>query len=150
MRKQKLLLISDVEDVGRSGDIVSVRKGYARNFLVPKKLAIVASKSTEKIQEQLILERAKRAAFEKEQAEQLAIKLAEVVMQTKVKVDPEGHLYGSVTAFDISTMLKERGFKVEKRHVILIHPIKTLGQYKVALKLEEGVAAEVTLEVLSE
>lgn len=150
MRKQKLLLLQDIEDVGRIGDVVSVRAGYSRNFLIPKKLAIVASQATVMLQEQLKAERAKKAIVEKEAAETLAKALIELTLQTMVKVDPEGNLYGSVTAFDISNLLKAKGYKVEKRHVVLIHPIKTLGSHRIALRLEEGVAAEVTLEVLSE
>ncbi len=147
----KLLLVQDVEDLGRSGDIVSVKPGYARNFLIPQKLAMVADKRALQLQARLQEERKQRAIVDRKESEELAGKLESVVLTTIVKVDHDGHMYGSVTALDIVKMLEEQGYSaLEKRSVQLKHPIKTTGSHKIHLKLNEGVAAEVTLKVVAE
>jgi large subunit ribosomal protein L9 len=149
MRNQ-LLLLEDVEDLGRSGDLVSVKPGYARNFLLPKKIAVIADKFTLRMQEKLKKERAKRAEVDRKEAEELSKKIDGMVMTIEVKVDPDGHMYGSVAALDIVRLFEKEGITLERRNVILAHPIKTLGVYPIQLKLKEGVPAQITLKVMSE
>lgn len=147
----KLLLLEDVEDLGRSGDIVSVKPGYGRNFLLPQQKAVVATKGTLRMQAKLQEERLKRAAEEKKQAEKLAERFVDFSIETIVKVDPEGHLYGSVTVVDIVDMLeKQLGMTVEKKCILLKHPIKVLGEHTIELKLHEEVPATFLLKVLAE
>lgn len=146
----QLLLIQDVDDLGRSGDIVSVKPGYARNFLIPQKKAVIADKFTLRMQARLQEERAKQAEVDKKEAEQLAHKIEGKVLKIEVKVDPDGHMYGSVSAVDIARLFEKEGIKLEKRNVLLAHPIKQLGVYPIVLKLKESVPAQITLKVMSE
>ncbi len=147
----KYLLIEDVEALGRSGDIVSAKPGYARNFLLPQGFAVVADKNALRMQAKLQEERLKKAAEDKQQSEALAARLEGLTVTKVVKVDHEGHMYGSVTAADISNLLKaEHGFEVEKRFVQLKHPVKELGVFTVQLRLKEGVTSALTLKVMPE
>ena len=145
-----LLLLKDVENVGRSGDVVTVRPGYARNFLLPQKMAVVADKHTLRMQAKLQEERAKQAIQDKNEATALSEKIAPMELSLVAKVDPDGHMYGSVTALDISKLLKEKGFNVERHFVKLLNPIKTLGVYEIQLVLKENVEAQIALEVESD
>jgi large subunit ribosomal protein L9 len=146
----QLLLIEDVDDLGRSGELVRVKPGYARNFLIPQQKAVVADKRTLRMQAALQEERAKRAVIDKKEAEVLAEQIRDIVLVIEVKVDPEGHMYGSVTAHDIVNLFAEKGFKLEKKNVVLTQPIKELGVKKMTLKLKEGVTVEFTLKVIKE
>lgn len=147
----KLLLINDVDDLGRSGDVVTVKPGYARNFLLPGKFAVPADKQTLRMQAKLQEERRKKAIEDRKDAEKLATKFEGLTVSTVVKVDHEGHMYGSVTALDICHLLKEQAsIDVEKRSVQLKHPIKEVGDYTIAIKLKEGVLTQVQLKVIPE
>jgi large subunit ribosomal protein L9 len=148
MRNQ-LLLLEDVEDLGRSGDVVSVKPGYSRNFLLPKKKAVIAGKFTLRMQTKLKEERAKRAEVDRKDAEELAHKIEGMVLSIEVKVDPDGHMYGSVSVLDIVHLFANEGIVIERRNVLLPHPIKTLGIHPIHLKLKEGIPAHMTLKVHS-
>lgn len=146
----QLLLLEDVDNLGRSGDVVSVKPGFARNFLVPQKKAVVADKFTLRMQARLKEERAKRAEKDKKDAEFLAERIGAKVYEITVKVDPEGHMYGSVAVMDIVRLFEEEGIPMEKRNVVLAHAIKTLGDHTITLRLQEGVPASFTLRVKSD
>ncbi len=145
----QLLLIEDIEDLGRSGEIVKVKPGYARNFLL-KRRAVIASKNTLRMQSRLQEERAKRAEVDKRDAEALAGRVNGMHLTITVKVDPEGHMYGSVAAHDIVTLFAQEGITLEKRNVVLPQAFKELGTFPVTLKLQEGVPAQITLTVQSD
>jgi len=147
----KLLLIEDVRDLGRSGDIVAVKPGYARNYLLPQGVALIADRRTLRIQERLQQERAKKAAEDRKEAEAQAKQLETIVLETRVKTDPEGHMYGSVAVQDILDLLAEVAkIEVDKKGVLLKHPIKALGIHRVELRLNEGVEAAVVVKVMNE
>ncbi|KAF3362118.1 50S ribosomal protein L9 [Chlamydiales bacterium STE3] len=147
----KLLLIQDVEDLGRCGDLVNVKPGYARNFLIPQQLAILADKRTLKIQARLQEERQQKAAVDKSESEALAQKLEGATIEIQVKVDHEGHMYGSVNQADIIRLLQEQhSVELEKKNILLKHPIKEVGVSEIELKLKEGVRASVTLKTVPE
>lgn len=147
----KLLLIEDVEELGRSGDVVSVRPGYARNFLLPQGFAVVADKNALRMQAKLQEERKQKAIVDRQEAEKAASALEGVVLTIVVKVDHEGHMYGSVSAHDIISLLQEQvNVALEKRSVALKHPIKETGVHTITIKLKEGVASEITLKVVPE
>lgn len=146
----QLLLIEDVEDLGRSGDVVKVKPGYSRNFLLPQKKAVIAGKHTLRMQAKLKEERAKLAEVDKKESEELARQIEAMALSITVKVDPEGHMYGSVSAVDIVALFESQGIRLEKRNVAIAHPIKELGVHKVTLKLKEGVPATFTLNVESD
>lgn len=145
----KLLLIEDVEDLGKSGDIVSVKSGFANNYLLPKKLGIRPNKQVVKLQARLQEERAKRAVEDRREAEELAAKLANVTLTTIVKVDQEGHMFGSVSALDIIKLLLDaEGIELTRKAVRLVHPIKATGVYTISLRLKEGVEASLQLKIV--
>lgn len=147
----KLLLLQDVDALGRSGDIVNVRPGFARNFLLPRGLAILADKNALRRQNRLKEERSKQAAIDKQESEEHANRLKDVTMSTVVKVDHEGHMYGSVSATDIVRLLEEQiSLVLEKRAIQLPHPIKEVGVHTIKVKLKEGVLASFVLQVVAE
>lgn len=147
----KLLLIEDVEALGRSGDIVNVKPGYARNFLMPQGYAVVADKNALRRQARLQEERQKRAIVDKQEADKIAASLENVTLTTIVKVDHEGHMYGSVSAHDVANLLLEQAkVEIEKRAVALKHPIKETGVHAITIKLKEGVTTQVTLKIVPE
>jgi large subunit ribosomal protein L9 len=151
MANSKLLLIHDVENLGRSGDIVAVRPGYARNYLLPQQLAIIASPSALRMQAKLQEERKKKALIDKSEAEAQAGKLTGIVVTTSVKVDKEGHMYGSVSAADIAELLLgQHQIALEKKAMHMKHPFKEVGVFEIPIKLKEGVAAQITLKIVPE
>lgn len=145
--KMQLLLVEDVDNLGRSGDIVSAKRGYVRNFLIPEKKGVIANKQTLKRQALLKAEREKRAAFDKKEAEALAARLVDFKIRHEAKVDPEGNMYGSVTQHDVVVMLGEKGIVVEKINIQLPQPIRALGHHTIQLKLKEGVRSSFLLEI---
>lgn len=147
----KLLLIEDVFNLGRSGDVVSVKPGYARNFLLPQGFAVVADKRALQMQAKLQEERKVKAAHDLKESQELAKQMEGMTLSTTVKVDQEGHMYGSVSALDIVRMLEEdQKIQVEKNSVMLKHPIKAVGVHTIELKLKEGVVASFVLKVIPE
>ncbi len=146
----QLLLLDDVDDLGRSGDVVNVKPGYARNYLLPKKKGVVANRYTLRLQAKLKEERIKRAENERKASEELAARFAGTELEIEVKVDPEGHMYGSVSVLDIIRLFEQQGVQIEKRNVVLPHPIKVLGVHELQLKLKEGVAMPFILKVVSD
>lgn len=148
---QQLLLIKDVDHLGRSGSIVRVKPGFARNYLIPMGYAIVADKKALRMQASLQEKREQLAVVDKQESEKLAEKIQGITLSTTVKVDHEGHMYGSVAAVDIVHLLAAQlGLEVEKRAVQLKHPIKTVGEHKVLIKLKEDVKAELLLTITAE
>lgn len=148
--RQQYLLLEDVEDVGRSGEVISVKVGFARNYLIPKQKAVPATGHTLRMQAKLQEERSKQAAIDKQLASELAAKLEGSTLKIVVKVDPEGHLYGSVSQLDIVHLFETEGVKLDRKNIVLLHPIKELGAYQLSLKLKEGVVCNYTLNVISD
>jgi large subunit ribosomal protein L9 len=148
--KQKLLLLQDVDSLGKKGEIVTARPGYVRNFLLPYGFAVVASPNTLRSQEKLKKEREAQAKIDREEASQLAAQLATIQLQIRVKVDPEGHMYGSVSSSDIARLFQEQGLPVEKKYIQLTRPIKETGVHKIHLKLKEGLPVVCDLMIIPE
>lgn len=148
--KQQYLLIEDVEDVGRSGEVISAKPGFARNFLLPQQKAVLATEHTLRMQTRLQEERAKQAAVDKKAAEDLADKLRGTILKITVKVDPEGNMYGSVGPTDIIELFAKEGIPVDRRNIGLNKPIKEVGVHSMTLKLKEGVMCDYTLQIIGE
>lgn len=149
--KTQLLLLEDVTNLGRKGELASAKPGFVRNFLLPQKKAVVADKRTIRMQEKLRKEREVQAAEDKKDAEALAVRLKDKTLSITVKNDTQGHLYGSVAAVDIVKILDEQeGVQLERKNVVLPKPIKTLGVYDIELKLKEDVPATFKLKVNGE
>jgi large subunit ribosomal protein L9 len=154
-----LLLLEDVIGLGKQGDLVKAKPGYTRNYLVPRlrrdqnsqektSLAVFATPSTVRKRAVLLKQRAERAERDKVEANDLASKLETYVLEVVKKVDPYGHMYGSITALDIAKALSENNFPIDRRMVLLPKPIKEVGEIKVNLRLKEDVPASFTLKVI--
>lgn len=137
----KLILIKDVENLGQIGDIVNVKEGYARNYLIPKKLVLEATKANEKIVEKEKIKAEQRRKESKKTAEELCQKLEKLSLTAPVQVGENDKLYGSVTSQDISDLLKKEGFDIDKRKIELPTAIKVLGIYSVKIKLDPEITA---------
>lgn len=142
-----VILREDVPHLGHIGDIVKVRPGYARNYLLPRGLATVADKRNVRVLEhekRIVDERRKRALSA---AEQLAARLNTTTITIAARAGEEGKLFGSVTNLDIERALTEAGLTIDRRRIRLDDPIKTLGEHKVSIALSAGVQAEATVVV---
>lgn len=148
--KQQLLLLQDVDALGKKGEVVIAKPGYVRNFLLPKGFAVIASPNTLRKQERLKEERAKQAAIDRKESEELACQIEGTALEIKVKVDPEGHMYGSVSAADIARLFQEQGLPVEKRSVLVTKPIRETGAHKITIKLKEGISVICHLSIIPE
>lgn len=145
--KQQLLLLQDVEALGQKGELVTARPGFVRNFLLPQGFAVVATPNMLRKQERLRAERAKQAVVDKKESEELALQVEGSTLEIDVKVDPEGHMYGSVSANDIAKLFQEKGLPIDRKAVMLNKPIKETGLHKITLKLKEGVQASFNLKI---
>jgi large subunit ribosomal protein L9 len=146
----QLILQEDVEKLGNRGDLVEVAAGYARNFLLPRKLALEATPSNLKRLERMRVTFAKKEATEKEAAQKLAELLAAVSLSFTRKAGENEQLFGSVTSADISEALAAQGFTIDKRKITLTDPIKLVGEYEIPVKLHREVVANVKLVVKKE
>jgi large subunit ribosomal protein L9 len=146
----EVILKDDVLHLGHRGDLVKVADGYARNFLLPRKLALQATSANKAVVEQMKNAAARRSATEKALAEALAVKLSPVELEFTRKSGEAGHLFGSVTSADIAAALTAKGFEIDRRKIQLDEPLKSLGEVAVAIKLYREVVAHVKVTVLAE
>ena len=150
MAHTKLLLREDVDDLGARGEIVRVRAGYARNYLLPRKLAVEATASNVKQIEQERARLLKKEAAERSTAEGQAEKIRSLVLDFKRKSGETGALYGSVTSMDIAEALKQRGYEIDRHRIHLVEPIKRLGEFAVPVRLHRDVSLDLQVRVAPE
>jgi large subunit ribosomal protein L9 len=150
MAHTNVLLREDIDDLGARGEIVKVKAGYARNYLLPRKLAVQATASNVKQIEQERAALLKKEAKEKGTAEEQAAQMKSLRLSFTRKVGEHGMLYGSVTSMDIAEALKERGYEVDRRRITLREPIKETGEFTVPVRLHREVMVEVPVEVAAE
>ncbi len=146
----EIILQEDVENLGQIGDVIKVRDGYARNYLLPRSLALEANRRNLRV-----LEHQKRlVAAKKErtlnQAQTLGAQLAALTVVVPARAGEEDRLFGSVTNLDIEKALKAQGVKVDRRKILLAEPIKQLGTYTVSIQLSGGVRGNVSVQVVRE
>jgi len=146
----EIILREDIENLGTRGDVVKVAAGYARNFLLPKKLAVPATDSNRKIVEQERQAHLRREAKQIGEAQELAKLVGAVTVTITRKAGENDQLFGSVTAADISDALTAQHYNVERRKINLEEPIRTLGGHKVTVRLHREVTAEITVNVARE
>ena len=144
----EVILIKDVEKVGRAGTVVQVKEGFARNFLFAHNLAKPATAASLKKLEQEEQEKSAQFSKAKEESSQIKKRLSELSLTIGAKTCDDEKLYGSINAFDISEALKEEGFSIDKSNIELVEPIKSLGIYEVPVKLHPQVTATVKLWVV--
>jgi large subunit ribosomal protein L9 len=143
----EVILREDVDKLGSRGSVVKVADGYARNFLLPKRLAVTASDANKKIVEQEREAHLRREAKAQTDAEDLAKLMANVKLTFRQKVGENNQLFGSVTAKDIADALEAQRFHIERRKIQLDEPIRTLGDHKVTLRLHRDVSAEIDVVI---
>ena len=143
----KLILREDVENLGKGGELVDVKPGYGRNFLLPRGLAVVANtKNVRELEHQRSVASAKAAKL-KASAEAVAKRLAATPVVLKRKAGEQDKLFGSVTAIDIAEALAARGLQIDRRSIDLAEPLKTVGEFEVPVKLHHEVAGKVKVKV---
>ncbi len=146
----EVILKEDVANLGHRGDVVKVADGYGRNFLLPRKLAMQATEANKNVIEQMKAAAARRSATEKAQAQELVVKLEPVVLSFTRKSGENGQLFGSVTSADIAGDLAAKGFDVDRRKIQVSEPLKSLGDYTVAIKLHREVTAHIKVQVVAD
>ncbi len=146
----QVILNEDVPKLGRTGDVVKVRAGYARNYLLPRKLAVIADERNVRAFEHQKRIGAMRREAKKSQAVALKERIEALALTLSARAGEEGKLFGSVTNIDIERALRERGFDIERRKIVLDEPIKQLGDYTVPIKLDHEVEASLKVSVAAE
>jgi large subunit ribosomal protein L9 len=146
----QIILQEDIEKLGHRGDIVTVKPGYARNFLLPRKLAVEASAGNLKAIERIRTSLAKKTATELDAAQKQANLLNGISLNFTRKTGENDQMFGSVTTADIAEALVAQNFKIDKRQIQIAEPIKTLGEFPVTVKVFRDVAAQVTIHVAKE
>ena len=150
MATTNILLREDIENLGGRGEIVKVKAGYARNYLLPRKLALLATKGNLKQVEQEREQLLKKAAEERSTAEMQAAQMENIRLEFERLAGETGTLFGSVTSMDITSALKEKGYEIDRRQVVLKDAIKELGDFTVNVKLHREVVLEIPVTVKSE
>jgi large subunit ribosomal protein L9 len=145
-----IILREDVDKLGARGQVVKVSPGYARNFLLPRRLAVAATDANKKIVEQERQAHLRKEVVLQSEAEDLAKLLGAVSIEIARKAGENGQLFGSVTAADIADALEARKFNIDRRKIQLDEAIRTLGEHKVTLRLHRDVSTEVTVTVVAE
>ncbi len=146
----KIILKTDLEKLGKAGDIVEVKRGYARNYLIPKGFAVEATASNLKLVEQEKAALQRRLQKEIDEAKAFAAQLENVEITAKVQVGEENRVFGAVTNQTVSDLLAEKGFDVDRKKILLEEPIKQLGVFDIPIKLHSEVEAKIKLWVVRE
>jgi len=143
----KIILFEDVPRVGKTGAVVKVADGFFRNYLFPRKMAVEATPENMKLLEHKKKTLEKVSVQEKNEAEELAKKLAEITIRVRLKAGENDRLFGSVTSAELAEKLKEAGYDVDRKKIHLIDPIRSLGEFPVEIKLHPEVPAKITVIV---
>jgi len=146
----KIILKKDLDKLGKAGEIVETKNGYARNYLIPKGFAVAASASNMKIYEQERLAVQRKFEKERQEAEALAAQLAKVSITATIQVGEEDKVFGAITNQNIADLLKEKGFEIDRKKIILEEPLKALGVFEVPIKLHSEVEARVKVWIVRE
>ncbi len=146
----KVILKEDVQNLGQQGDVVEVKSGYARNYLMPQKLAILFTKQQKKSIEEAQRVEERKLEREKDQLESVLKQVEDLSLSLKMQSEEDSKLFGSVTKLDIVKLLEENGVTIDKKYVDLSSPIKTLGEHKVNIVFTKEMSASFTLTVEKE
>lgn len=147
----KVILLSDIKNVGKKDEILNANDGYARNFLFPKKLAVEATPDNLKKLKDKKDSEAHKKELDKQKAKETAEKINKLELILKVKAGENGKIFGGITAKEISEELKKQNnIEVDKKKIVLSETIKTLGRFSVDIKLYEGISAKLTIDIKSE
>lgn len=147
----EVILQKEVENLGNQYELVKVRPGYARNFLIPRGLAVVATPSSRKVMDEIIKQRAHKEEKFKKDAENLAVKLKDVVLKIAAKAGENGKIFGSVNAIQLAEAIEKLGYKIDRKNIDLkSDTIKSTGKYTANVRLYKDISTEVAFEVVAE
>ena len=146
----EVILKQDVQGLGYKNDIVKVKPGYGRNYLIPNGFALLASPSNKKLVEENIRQAAHKAAKVKQDAEALASKIGDIVIEIGAKAGESGKIFGAVTALQVSEALRAKGFDVDRRKIVFKEQPKQTGTYTVTLDLHKEIKHEININVVAE
>ena len=146
----QVILKEDVANLGYKDDIVTVKNGYGRNYLIPTGKAVIASESARKVLAENLKQRAHKLAKIKADAEELAAKLNGLVLTIGAKTSATGTIFGSVNNIQVAEELRKQGFDIDRKTIVIKDAIKEVGSYSAVIKLHREVSAEITLEVVAE
>ena len=146
----EIILLEDIQNLGYKDDVVKVKDGYGRNFLIPQKKAVLATPSAKKVLAENLKQRAHKIAKIKVDAEALAAQLENLTLNIAVKVSETGRIYGSVTTIQVAEALEKAGFSIDRKTISIKDEIKELGSYKAQVKLHKETAVDINLEVIAE
>ena len=146
----EVILKQDVQGLGYKNDIVKVKPGFGRNFLIPQGFAVIANASNKKMAEEIIRQVAHKAAKLKQDAEALAAKIGELTLELGTKAGESGKIFGAITALQIADALRAKGIDVDRKRVIFKEQPKELGTYTVTLDLHKEVKHEISIKVMAE
>jgi large subunit ribosomal protein L9 len=146
----EIILTSDIPNLGYKGDILTVKPGYARNYLIPQKLALIANEANKKIMAENEKQAAHKIAKMKEEATNLANKLNANPIRITAKAGASGKIFGSITTLQIAQVLSLEGYEIDRRKISLKSEIKEVGNFVAIIDLHKEVKAEVNLEVVAE
>ncbi len=146
-----VILKKDIPNLGEQNDLVSVKDGYARNYLIPKKLAIIATASIKKAHEEIIKQRAHKEEKIRQEAEALVEKIKDIKLTIAAKTSSKGKIFGSINNIQIAEELKKEGHEIERKNIsIKEEPIKNVGSYTAHIKLYRDITVDVPFEVVTE
>jgi large subunit ribosomal protein L9 len=146
----EVILTQDIQNLGYKNDIVVVKPGYGRNYLIPQGLAILANKSNKKMIQENIRQAAHKAEKIKNDAQEMAEKIGDLELEVGAKVGESGKIFGAITALQISDALKEKGFEIDRKKISFNSDVKTVGNYSVTIDLHKEVKKDIPFKVVSE
>ena len=146
----QVILLEDVANLGYKDDIVTVKNGYGRNFLIPQKKAVFASESAKKVLAENLRQRAHKLEKVKTDAQTLAERLEGITLTIGAKTSSTGTIFGSVTNIQIADELAKKGFEIDRKTILIKGPVKEVGSYKAAVKIHKDIFVEIPFEVISE
>jgi large subunit ribosomal protein L9 len=146
----QVILLEDIANLGYKDEIITVKSGYGRNYLIPQKKAIIASESAQKVLKENLRQRAHKLEKIKANAQDLAAKLNGITLTVGAKTSSSGTIFGSVTNIQIADELAKKGFEIERKSILIKESVKEVGSYKAIVKLHKEISVEIPFEVISE
>jgi len=146
----QVILLEDVINLGYKDEIVTVKSGYGRNYLIPQKKAVIASESAKKVLAENLRQRAHKLEKIKGDAQTIAAKLEGMTLTIGAKTSSTGTIFGSVTNIQIADELAKKGFEIDRKTILIKEPVKEVGSYKAVVKLHKDISVEIPFEVISE
>jgi large subunit ribosomal protein L9 len=146
----QVILLEDIINLGYKDDVVTVKSGYGRNYLIPQKKAVIASESAKKVLGENLRQRAHKLEKIKTDAQTVAAKLEGIALTIGAKTSSTGTIFGSVTNIQIADELAKKGFEIDRKTILIKEPVKEVGSYKATVKLHKDIFVEIPFEVVSE